>query len=143
MAAAKGNLRPRGEIEEFGIVNSHCHASLTAAQIATDVATHSEPAAKVVGDTRTRAPRIRFQGTARREHSSRKQSVYFGIGIEEGVSAVELPFRSGLFLRRCAHGNTAPGSDYCQQRKCNTTTRVKRMRCHVPIPPKFDNVKSC
>src|ERR1700722_5233857 len=58
MASAKGDLRPAGKVEEFGVVNSLGYSSLAAAEVRTGVAGQADPAVKVVGDAGPGSTRI-------------------------------------------------------------------------------------
>src|ERR1700680_1019438 len=98
IVATIGQLRPHGEVVEGGVVDSSAHPGLIAVPVPADIAGQSEPAVKVVGDAGTEAARIGFQTAGHGKQSSGKQAVHVGAGIEEGVSAVELPCRSRLIL---------------------------------------------
>src|SRR5208337_2802572 len=119
-------LRPSGDIEEFGMVNSGSHPVVTTAPLPAAVDGHSEPAVKVVGDAGANAPRIPFQAAGHRDHSSWKQAVHIAAWIENVVSAVKFPFGSWLILCYRERSHAAQGTNYCQQHNCNTATRVIR-----------------
>src|ERR1019366_4591438 len=139
----KSYLRPSGDVEEFGAVNSGSHPGLAATPLPTAVDGQSEPAVEVVGDAGANAPRTPFQATGHRDHSSWKQAVQIAACIESGVSAVKFPLGSRLILRCRERAHAAQDSNDCQQHNCNAATRVMRVRSHMSIPPNFNNVKSC
>jgi hypothetical protein len=107
IARAKSYLRPSGDVEEFGLVNSGRHPDVTAAPLPTAVDGQSEPAVKVVGDAGANAPRIPFQAAGHRGHSSWKQAIHIAAWIESGVSAVKFPFGSRRILRCREPANAA------------------------------------
>src|SRR5208283_792988 len=127
IVVTKGYLRPSGEVEEFTVVNPVVQPALAAAPLPTDVARQSEPAVKVVGDTGTGAPRIRFHAAAQREDSPREQAVHIDARIDKGVSGEKFPFGSGLILCYRERANAAQDGNYSQQYNCNTATRVMRV----------------
>src|ERR1035438_2140220 len=92
----KSYLRPSGDVEEFGAVNSGSHPGLAATPLPTAVDGQSEPAVEVVGDAGANAPRLPFQATGHRDHSSWKQAVQIAACIESGVSAVKFQLGSRL-----------------------------------------------
>src|ERR1700691_2256606 len=99
IVAAKGYLRPNGEIVEFGVVDSFRQPSLTTGPVTTAIDCQSEPAVKVVSDAGANAAHIPFQAAGYRGHSSWKQAVQIAARIESGVSAVKFPFGSRPILR--------------------------------------------
>src|ERR1700726_595738 len=115
MSATESNLWSEGEVGERGVVNSIVQPGLAAAPMGAGIKGEAEPAIEVIGDSGARAPRIRFQAAAHREHSSGKQAVHIGARMEERVSAVKFPFGSRLILCCRERGKRAWDSTRCQQ----------------------------
>src|ERR1700691_786435 len=128
VVVTKSYLRPGGEVEEFGSVDSGRHPGVTTAPLSAAVPCQSEPPAKIVGDAGAHAPRIPFQAAGHRDHSSWKQHVQIAAWIESRISAVKFPFGSRLILRCQERAKAEQNSNYCQSHDCHKATRVVRAR---------------
>jgi len=60
VAVTKSDLGPRGDVEEFDLVDSGSHSRVTAAPLTTAVDRQSKPAVKVVGDAGANAQVVKL-----------------------------------------------------------------------------------
>jgi hypothetical protein len=94
----KGELWTYREIRERGVIDT-VDPNFAAIPKRAGVESDSQPTVEVIGDAGPDAPRISLQSAAHREQSQRKQAMYIGAWMKEGVSAENLPFGGRLFLR--------------------------------------------